>query len=238
MIVGSERTGSNLLSGLLSSHPDVRLGGELLNPRMLEDGVVAWPNSEAHGNLRALCLADDASLVDELTSESDVRYAGFKLFYYHALLKPAIATRILDQDEDAWFVHLRRANLVMRAISILRARESDKWAHAPGEERPKLQQIYVPPDWLLKNLTETREREIMFRRRLPRLRTIEISYEEIAAGPTSAAQRLAEHLGLGEAQLQTRFRKSGSGTVEQNIENVDEVRETLDGTIYRDMLDA
>src|SRR5690606_23144645 len=91
VIIGAERTGSNLLVGAVAKQRAIACAGELFNPRLEEKGIVPWlegcptdPNllhairksgaRNLHARLVAAAAAGGASRV------------GFKLLYYQGLV--------------------------------------------------------------------------------------------------------------------------------------------------------
>ena len=66
VLLAAERTGSNLLLGMLQSHPDVIAGGELFNMRLVQQGRVDWPglSDRETAEFTELRGRDPAALVD------------------------------------------------------------------------------------------------------------------------------------------------------------------------------
>src|SRR5579871_4263372 len=74
MVLGSARTGSNLLLSLLSAHPQVKTYGELFNLDMLPKASLTEVLDDPVAYLRQKVYQDH---------KSEIEAVGFKMFYDH-----------------------------------------------------------------------------------------------------------------------------------------------------------
>src|SRR6267378_4228509 len=156
MVLGSARTGSNLLLSLLSAHPRIKTYGELFNLDMLpkESLLEALENPVAFLRRR----------VDQ-THKPEITAVGFKMFYEHLtrdyfrkpidvsdaspqlqekyaqfsnFIESNYAWEILDErfrttweflraDRSLAVIHLRRRNMLHTLISLKRAFTTSQW---------------------------------------------------------------------------------------------------------------
>ena len=237
VVLGAERTGSNLLVGLIDSHPKAFVGGELFNPRIVDDREVPWPVTGLAADvprlsaLRAsspgLFLREVLSL--EELSENDV--IGFKLFYYHAVLCPE-ALSFVQSDPAVKVVHIKRRNRLARLVSIIRAEQSDIWGVKPGERLPEVRPVEIESSRLIQNFEETASREQEFAELLSMHPILDVFYEDLAIDPQSVAESVLEFLDLRptEAPLEVRYQKTGSKSLRSAISNYDQLKEQLGET--------
>jgi LPS sulfotransferase NodH len=156
MVLGSARTGSNLLLSLLSAHPRIKTYGELFNLDRLPktilrealDDPVAFLRRRVHQNHKL-----------------EIAAVGFKMFYEHltrdyfiklvdvsdtdpqlqedftqfsSFIESNYAWEILDErfrttweflraDQDLAVIHLQRRNMLHTLISLKRAFMTNQW---------------------------------------------------------------------------------------------------------------
>src|SRR5262245_13226857 len=174
MILGSARTGSNLLISLLSSHPSIKTYGELFNLDSLPRDDLTAAIDDPVAYLRRRVYKPHGPGISAV---------GFKMFYYHLTKdyfdKPVHATdtsqqlqgrfdRFLafveskyDRDtlarrfQDTWdfliedvplaVIHLKRRNALDTLISLKRAFATDKWWSLKSESRPSFA-VHLDPE--------------------------------------------------------------------------------------------
>ncbi|MGK0301207.1 MAG: hypothetical protein ACI89X_002083 [Planctomycetota bacterium] len=236
LVVGTERTGSNLLINLLDDHPQLRLANELFNPRMVLNDKLLWQGKSTlpEAELLRLRHASPAGLLDALLQEGcdqGVRYAGFKLLYYHAL----VDDRVLDMliaHKDMRIVHLTRNQRLERFVSHVRARDSDKWYSQGHEQPPTLGPMTLDLRELAKDFVQTSQYEQRYRTVLQRHEVLEIDYQDMNTDLVATLQRVCDWLGIERASLTTKSRKTGSRSVQDSVANWQQVCSALTGTSW------
>ncbi len=96
MIVAAERTGTNLLIGMLKDFTDCYAGGELFNAVNIKNDIIPWRDLEDanEADLLALRKSDPIAFWHSLFATSvkrGVPAVGFKLTYSHGLKPPRTA---------------------------------------------------------------------------------------------------------------------------------------------------
>ena len=134
------RTGSNLICGSLSEHPQIRMLGEIFHPteeqRRQNAGHDGNPGRHYRdGEDGARYLARE---VYGASSEPDIRAAGFKMFYDYARWEVPMRTAwdYLLADHDIRFLLLTRRNLLECLVSHEVALRTDRWRVPAGEPAP------------------------------------------------------------------------------------------------------
>ena len=156
MILGSARTGSNLLLSLLSAHPHIKTYGELFNLDMLPQGSLLEALEDPATFLRRRVYQ---------THKPEIAAVGFKMFYEHLtrdyfgklidvsdaspqlqekyaqfsnFLESNYAWEVLEQrfrttweflhdDQSLAVIHLQRRNMLHTLISLKRAYTTSHW---------------------------------------------------------------------------------------------------------------
>jgi LPS sulfotransferase NodH/GT2 family glycosyltransferase len=223
VIVGQERTGSNLLLDLLASHESVVALGEIFNPSREVRKRVAPGRTAERGD-------DPIEYLERCVFEDypgRVEAVGFKLFYTHARNgKWKVLWDHLRHSKVA-VIHVRRANLLDRYLSHQLALGSDEWVVLEGEARSLLQPIHLDP----RDCFRSFQRSVWHQEKVDDLfkhnPKIEVIYEELADDMTVESTRVQEFLGLEIQQLSTRTRKQRTAKKPDIIANYDALRDEL-----------
>jgi len=109
ILLSRSRTGSNMLTSLLNSHPHVRAEGEIL---------------------RRLQGRDSTAILAEVFARQPrhIRAKGFKFFYYHPIDGDTEKTwQMLLDMTDLRVIHLKRKNILRTILSRKIAEDQDVW---------------------------------------------------------------------------------------------------------------
>ncbi|MBK8978309.1 MAG: sulfotransferase [Planctomycetes bacterium] len=239
IILAAERTGSNLLAGLLDSHPAIVLGGEFFNPTLSEQRRVPWPlvPEAARAELAARRDADPIGFLEQVFEQGRAkgyRAVGFKLMYNHADRLPAVRDFLLSLPELR-VVHLTRRNLVERFLSKRRAEVTGRWQKPVDDkgassavEKPKLPRIELEFDALVADLLKVERWQATYRSMFAGHPLLEVCYEDLADDPAGRAAPVVGFLGLDTGvELAVRYQKTGTDSLRDAIANYDELKASL-----------
>ncbi len=239
LVLGAERTGSNLLVGMLAGQRAFACAGELFNPRDIDENKLSWIHEASAdlSDLRAVRRADPALLLARLLADgaaTGADWVGFKLLYYHGLIDDRV-TAMLAQDERLPVVHLRRRDRLGRWVSHHKADLYDDWFTAKGEARRKAQPLHLDlaqtvADFAFAELVEERY-EATFRR----LPTLELDYDDFTADLVGTGRKLARFFGERLGEMVPRSQKTGLRKLSEAIANYDSLASALDGTRWADL---
>jgi LPS sulfotransferase NodH len=244
VILGAERTGSNLLVGLLGQQPGFVCAGELFNPRGIDEGTIAWiENRELAVDTDELIhlrgLSPDA-LCDRLLRDGAAEggdWVGFKLLYYHGMIDDRVVSYLLDHP-DIRIIHLRRRDRLARWLSHARAEAQDEWFKSrrdkSGEAGPdsfELNPRETVCDLELQMLSEER-----FEAAFAGHRILELDYEDFATDLPGTGARLAEFFGCEFGEMVPRSRKTGARSASEGIANYEELLDAVRGTAWEPMV--
>jgi LPS sulfotransferase NodH len=215
VIVAAERTGTNLLIGMLNDFAGCYTGYELFNVKDIQNDVIHWTDiaDTDRDKLLALRRSDPIAFWKafcRLSANRGVQAIGFKLLYSHGLTQ----RRLLEYfaaDKTMPVIHLTRRNLLRRLVSERQARASDQWAEpvtAPAAARAK---VTISMNDIIASLDGIETQQAMYDLIFAEHPVLRLVYEDLAQRPVRTAERVAEFLGLpSQANAPTvKWRKTG-----------------------------
>ena len=242
VILGTQRTGTILLMGLLDSHPEIASVGELFQHRAdyVQHSVPRYRLYVASSpKNRILDLVARRSIVrsylDSVFVILDTPVAGFKLMLDQARRFPMVLDYL--KAHDFKIINIVRQNLLKTHVSRLRALETGVYMSTGKAEKVLL---HVAVDSLVEELMAL-EREYEANQRILAqlsLDSISVTYESIS-GPSGASDlhRLLSFLGVDlDVRLEPRSTKITPDDLSKAIANYEEVASTLKGTAYQQFL--
>tara|TARA_R110002050_G_scaffold247802_1_gene385568 strand:- start:165 stop:1022 length:858 start_codon:yes stop_codon:yes gene_type:complete len=222
ILFGRGRTGSTLLTDLLNSSNEVACDKEVFNR------PVAFPQTYLKSR--------------EKLFHKPVY--GFKLLSYQLrnFLQPDDPHEFLhylSEDLGYKIIFLRRENILRQILSKHYAVHRNAW-HDKGnsKHRPKMK---VNTNELITHLQEGQILERYEEEALSGLDYLTITYENDLNSIETQKETIArvrEYLGLEHFEANTDLRKITASKLEDFIENMEELREALKGSRYRDMVES
>lgn len=243
LVAGAERTGSNLLVEMLSSHSRVQAYGELFNTEQIEQGKLDFdlPTGVDREEILALRLQSPSKCHDRLHQAATalgVAACGFKLLYYHGLAENRIVEHLRAMP-DLRIVHLVREDAVARWISQMRAVQSGSWWSAQAEGRkPRAEAIELNPAETLLGLEWNQQLVERFRATFRSTPVLELSYERMTADLDGAVQRVQRFLDLPAERLVGLSQKTGERDARKSVSNWPALVEAFADTRWRGLFPA
>lgn len=226
VILGQSRSGTQLLRGLLASHPLVHCDGELLH-RNLE--------YTRHRALRELLRLYPQPLFERRLRQAAAPVYGFNLMFYHVAMPRRVMQRLA---RSGWTIfHLMREDLFDIAISYLIAIRSNLWHRNSGAAQPQYR-VRIPATELDAELAKRvrwRETELGLLRGIPHLR---LGYERDLQDQRrwqATCDRLFAALGIESRPVGSSFVRTDERGPEQIIENFDDLRAWLASSRYPEL---
>lgn len=238
IVLAQQRTGTNFLLSLLTSHPHAVAFGEIFSsPQHLQWGINlqdryrrTLPDPD-----KALVAARQADPVGFLrqyvfgNETQDAHAVGFKIFYEHCRTgrDPEVWTW-LEQQGDVAVVHLKRRNILRTLLSKRLANASGVWHCASTNETTTPMQ--PPPaidlmesdcrEFFTRTLLNEREADWQFRHH----RVLPVYYEDLAAEPEKVAAAVQGFLGLPLHPLRSTLSRQAAGGLRDQIANYDHLK--------------
>lgn len=236
LVLGAERTGSNLLVTVLGSQSSIACAGELFNPRFIQERTVPWLHGQGNdlATLLALRGADPAAFHARLLADgvrNRANWVGFKLLYFHGMVDDRIVDHLAAQ-RDLTVIHLFRKDRIRRWLSHRRAVISDSWytpkgaRRAPEDEAPLVLEV-VPTltDFMLQELMEERYTAV-FREH----RGLQLDYDDFTNDLPGTGRKLSALFAEPLGELVPKSKKTGTHDLARGIANLDELRAAFAGT--------
>ena len=240
IILAVERTGSDLLRGLLDSHPECFAGHELFNGVYFELGCVPWyldPKTGGYNNpfnfdrelvdLREKSPGEMIERLMEVSRAENYRAAGFKLMYYHGENKRAARDYLVSQS-DLRVIHLKRKNLLRRLVSLKRAQVTKGWNYTLASPNPPLPQVELSLMECVTEFCHVERQQDLYEDLFKNHALLTMYYEDLAQDPHREAARAAEFLGLSPYEkFEVRYKKIATDSLKDAFPNYAELKETF-----------
>lgn len=231
LILGRSRVGSNFLRGLLNSHSQITVFGELFQNKV----EIGWamPGYRQSKGVLNLFHEEPVRFLEEKVFHpfpQDVAAVGFKLFYYHArdeawqpvwgYLREHVAIKV---------IHLRRENILKTHLSKQQAKTTDVWVNTDSvqEKRPGVTLSY---EGCLEAFTSTRRWEQEADAFFADHDKIDVVYERLAADYQPEMARIQAFLGVPAQPPAPQTFKQPARPLSEAILNYGELKERFAGT--------
>lgn len=230
VLLGAERTGTNLLMGMLDSHPDCCTLNEVFNEFFIQSGSMPWftPGMPEEPELIDLRISDPVRFIERLYATGAAcgfRAIGFKLMYGQAESFPQVRDYLLS-DPDIHIIHLKRRNLLRRFVSERQALAAGIWAQESGSRAPAPPAVELSAMECVWDLNDKEEHASKYGKMLTdRPNVFEAFYEHLAGDPVSVGRRGQQFLSLEPmGDVEIRYRKTGSERLEDVVSNFAELK--------------
>ena len=252
MVLGSARTGSNLLLSLLSAHPHVKTYGELFNLDMLPQGSL----------LEA--LEDPATFLRQRvyqTHKPEIAAVGFKMFYEHLtrdyfiklvdvsdaapqlqekytrfsnFIESNYAWEILDErfratweflraDQSLAVIHLQRRNMLHTLISLKRAFVTSQWwSLKSGLQTTPL--VHLDPEECCRYFQKLSNSAAEADAAFADHPKIDVIYEDLIEKQQDTLQRIFAFLKVPYQSVTTRMKKQNLESPRETVSNYQELK--------------
>jgi hypothetical protein len=246
VIVTTQRTGTTFFRTCLDSHPQIQCPGTVFpqetkfrffqidrpgsiyhqyRSRSLKRQLVHW--------FRRKKIVYDC-LNDFYARRTDTPTVGFKASYNHLQRYPAITAWI--KENDVRVIHFIRRNLLKRFLSE-QSRRARGLAHSSQAVKPV--KVHVDIGRLQKDLTKKAQLVERYRKIFADKPYLEVVYESFTANREVETQRILQFLGVNELMpLESKLVKLNPDSLEDIIENYDQVTQALQNTPFAGCLEA
>ncbi len=231
ILLGSARTGSNLLLSLLNSHSEINILGELFN-------LDAYSESD-----QRLILSDPIEYIDDKLNNRSSGIVGFKLFYDHmrpeyfkkniddALISENLARRFrqlnslrmefqnsitsvfdrfwdfIYQSKEFKIIHLVRLNKLDTLISLKRALITNEWV---SYERPQVTdsiRLSISPEECLRFFQYQEQQESYYDKLFDHHQLIKVTYENLVSERGITIDKIFQFLEVQGEEVSTYMSK-------------------------------
>ncbi len=231
VVVGTGRSGSNFLRGLLNAHPAALALGEIFR----EHGRIGWDIRGYPRSRKVMTLFErqPARFIEQVVYRrypGGLNAVGFKLFYHHARDESwAPVWDYLKDDKDIRVIHLKRKNLLKVHLSQCKADRTGRWINTRGV-REATEPIELDHDGCLAMFEETRSDEEACDRLFAEHELLGMSYEDLTTDEAGQIVRVQTFLGLPSMPVKPSTYKQSSLPLIRSISNYEDLRRRFAGT--------
>ena len=232
IILTQSRSGSALLATLLAQHPDVFRDGEILNTNK-KNYKIKYPKLYLKARSR-------------IARSAKKGVYGCKIKYHHLsdhcnFSHARVKSFIKELHSEGWkIIYLRRNNVLRKSVSSIAGRQRG-YRHVRKEHGKALEKIWVDCDELLVSLRASERRIENDQDVLQDVPHLLVDYENDlldASKHDQTCKRVFKFIGISDAKVQSKFRRTSSDDLSNTIENYNEVKKFLNNTKYADLMQS
>jgi len=248
LIITQPRSGSSFLTSCLNSHPQIYCPrGSLFTKHNVspikgfKPGFLKIDRKKSpYYTYRAGSFKRQidhrfrrSKLIHEFLSawyarHQDSEAVGFKVNYSQINRYPATISWV--KQNDVKIIHLVRNNLLKRHVSNEIAKTRDQ--HHSREQLKPIK-VYIDPKILLEDFRRRQKRFDKYQKLFDDFPFLKVSYESMLADQNTETRKILKFLGVDrEIKLTTELVKVNPDSLEELIENYEEVKQTLLNTEF------
>jgi len=252
MVLGSARTGSNLLLSLLSAHPHIKTYGELFNLDMLPETSLLEVLDDPVTFLRRRVYQNH---------KLEIAAVGFKMFYEHLtrdyftklvdvsdaapqlkekyiqfsnFIESNYAWETLDErfrttweflraDQSLAVIHLQRRNMLHTLISLKRAYMTSQWWSLKSEPQT-ISPIHMDPEECCRYFEKLSNSAAEADAAFAEHPKINVIHEDLIENQQDAMQRIFAFLGVPYQSVATRMKKQNPAAPRETVDNYEQLK--------------
>jgi LPS sulfotransferase NodH len=252
MVLGSARTGSNLLLSLLSAHPQIKTYGELFNLDMLPETSLLQVLDDPVTFLRQKVYQ---------THRSEIAAIGFKMFYEHLtrdyftklvdlsdaapqlrekytrfsnFIESNYAWETLDErfqatweflraDQSLAVIHLQRRNMLHTLISLKQAYMTSQWWSLKDALRT-MPPVHLDPEECSRYFEKLSNSAAEADAAFAEHPKINMIYEDLIEKQQDTLQGIFDFLKVPHKSVTTRMKKQNLTSPRETIDNYEELK--------------
>ena len=252
MVLGSARTGSNLLLSLLSAHPHIKTYGELFNFDMLPKANLVEALDDPAAFLRQKVYQDH---------KSEITAVGFKMFYEHltrdyftklvdvsdaapqlqekytrfsSFIESNYEWEVLDErfraaweflraDQSLAVIHLQRRNMLHTLISLKQAYMTSQWWSLKSGPQT-ISSVHLDPEECCRYFQKLSSSAAEADAAFAQHPKINIVYEDLIEKQQDTLQRIFAFLKVPYEPVATRMKKQNLASPRETIDNYEQLK--------------
>lgn len=252
MILGSARTGSNLLLSLLSAHPQIKTYGEVFNldtlpeenlREALEDPIKFFLQKVCKAHRPEIAAVGFKMFYDHLTKDYlqksvDISNAAprlhKKLTEFSRFVEDNYPWEILDErfrttweflraDRSVKVIHLKRRNMLYTLVSLKKAFSTDQWWSLKSSSQIT-PPIHLEPEECCRYFDKLDNFATEADRAFADHPKIDVTYEDLTAKQEDTLQRIFMFLNVPCVPVTTRMKKQNLAPLRETVDNYDQLK--------------
>lgn len=237
IIIGSARSGSTYLVSLLSSHPDMKLCGEVIGDGKMKKNKI---------NLLLNKCGPPKYFYNQFKKHFFKSAVGVKVLYYQFKNNYGKKWNVEDiesilraviRDKSIKIIHLKRQNLLHVFLSNQLAMKTGEYAiRNPGKVKDS-GSISLSPEKCERFFKKTSQNWIDFDEYFSEHSICEIYYQDLASNTESVCQKIIDFLGVRPFPLKGNTFKQSQKPISEKIENYGELKKYFKNTQWASFFD-
>ncbi len=241
IILGTARSGSTFLRGLLNSHSQIITFGELFR---FSDSI-GWdlPDYDRYLQSRgliSLMQSDPSRFLEKKVFRKfpkQISAVGFKIFYYHAQDDSWRSVwRFLRKQQELRVIHLKRNNTLRLTLSLKKAHLTDEWFDTAGDQEDDLV-ISLDYEECLQAFTQVPEASKQYDIYFEDNHKIDVFYEDLCNHREREMKRIQEFLGVDYEIVEPSTYKQSKQLLSKAISNYFELKKQFRGTPWEEFFE-
>jgi LPS sulfotransferase NodH len=252
MVLGSARTGSNLLLSLLSAHPHIKTYGELFNLDMLpkasltevlDDPVTYLRQKVYQGHKLEIEAVGFKMFYDHLTRDYFIKLVDVsdaapqlkeKYTQFSSFIESNYAWDVLDErfrttweflrsDQSLAVIHLQRRNMLHTLVSLKRAYMTSQWWSLKSGSQTILP-VHLEPEECSRYFEKLSSAAAEADAAFAGHPKINVIHEDLIENQQDTMQRIFAFLKVPYASVTTRMKKQNLESPREAIENYGQLK--------------
>jgi LPS sulfotransferase NodH len=240
IILGTGRTGSNMLLSALGQHSNAVVYGEIFNntrhDRLGYNNKFYLPYISYQ---TALKIREDFPirfLEDHIfrVFHRDTAAVGFKFFYWHCQEDHwRCVWDYLKEKKEIKIIHIKRKNKLRTLVSLKLAQQSKQWSQKHLGEKKKQGAVSLDFDKCLEVFNDWSEKETFYDNYFADHPMHEVTYENLCEKYEKEMENIQWFLGLKPFRLMPLTVKQGGRRLDNVIANYAELKEQFEHTEWK-----
>ena len=234
IVLTTARSGSNFLLGMLNSHSQVIVFGELFRDKKSIGWDIEPYNSVLQSNrLKITAQNDPVSFLKKnvfINFSPSKKAVGFKIFYYHAQDEQRhLLWNFIQESKDFYIIHLKRKNKLRTLLSLKKAFKTNIWKNTQGIQEEQFA-ISLDYEECLGNFIWSENIQKQYDDFFEKHCKINVIYEELAQNTEKEMVHIQRFLGLDYEICKLLTKKQSTQPLSQAISNYSELKIKFKGT--------
>jgi len=252
MVLGSARTGSNLLLSLLSAHPQIKTYGELFNLDMLPktsltevlDDPVTYLQQKVYQNHKLEIAAVGFKMFyDHLTRDYFTKLVDMsdaapqlreKYTQFSSFIETNYAWEILDKrfrtaweflraDRSLAVIHLQRRNMLDTLISLKRAYMTSQWWSLKNDPQT-IPPVHLDPEECCRYFEKLSSAAAEADAAFAEHPKINVIHEDLIENQQDTMQQVFDFLKVQHESVATRMKKQNLASPRETVDNYEQLK--------------
>ena len=243
IILGTGRTGSNMLMSALQAHPQVVIYGEIFNNARHDriGSINRYPSYIKHQKALKIRKEQPIDFLDNHIFRiypKSTEAVGFKFFYWHCHEHHwKCVWDHLKSMQDLKIIHIKRKNRLDTFLSLKLAQNNKQWSQKQINDEKNQIAVTLDFDECLRSFNDWEEKEVFYDHYFAGHPMLEVFYEHLCEEYDQKIYDIVDFLGLTPLYLKPATLKQARDSKDKVITNYFELKEKFRHTKWGHFFD-